>query len=72
MWRKIMAPAAVQEDYYAILEIDTNATPDIIKRAYRRLALVRHPDKHELCDRPDATVSFQQVSYYRKVTVIIS
>jgi DnaJ-class molecular chaperone len=32
-------------DYYQALGVDRNATPDEIKRAYRRLASQHHPDK---------------------------
>lgn len=32
-------------DYYAVLGIDRNATPDEIKKAYRKLASQHHPDK---------------------------
>ncbi len=34
------------KDYYKILEIDPSATGDEIKKAYRRLAHLYHPDKH--------------------------
>ncbi|KAF5382061.1 hypothetical protein D9615_004223 [Tricholomella constricta] len=34
-------------DYYELLEIDENATADEIKRSFRRLALIHHPDKNK-------------------------
>jgi molecular chaperone DnaJ len=35
----------VPKDYYKIFGVDKNASPDEIKRAYRRLAQQYHPDK---------------------------
>ena len=33
-------------NYYEILNIETNASSEEIKRAYRRLSLLYHPDKN--------------------------
>lgn len=41
-WRDIVEPA----DYYETLQVSRNASPDIIKRAYRTLIEQCHPDKH--------------------------
>ncbi|TFK86714.1 DnaJ-domain-containing protein [Polyporus arcularius HHB13444] len=38
--------AAGPPDYYALLEVDESATADEIKKSFRRLALVHHPDKN--------------------------
>ncbi|KAF9067205.1 DnaJ domain-containing protein [Rhodocollybia butyracea] len=34
-------------DYYDLLELDETATADDIKRSFRRLALIHHPDKNK-------------------------
>jgi molecular chaperone DnaJ len=34
------------DDYYAVLGIDRRATPEDIKKAFRRLTLEWHPDRH--------------------------
>ena len=33
-------------DYYAVLEVREDADAEDIRRAYRRLSLLRHPDKN--------------------------
>jgi len=33
------------KEYYELLEVNTDATPDQIKTAYRKKSLVVHPDK---------------------------
>jgi DnaJ-class molecular chaperone len=55
-----MAPVEITDDYYAILEIHHMASANDIKKSYRRLAILRHPDKNQ--NKPDATASFQLVS----------
>jgi molecular chaperone DnaJ len=47
-------------DYYNILGIPRDATPDDIKKAYRRLALETHPDRNP--GNPKAAERFKQVT----------
>uniref|UniRef100_A0AAQ6IFE3 DnaJ homolog subfamily C member 7 n=1 Tax=Anabas testudineus TaxID=64144 RepID=A0AAQ6IFE3_ANATE len=35
-----------RKDYYKVLGVDKNATEDEIKKAYRKRALLHHPDRH--------------------------
>ena len=46
-------------DYYEILGVSTNAPAADIKRAYRRLAVMYHPDKNP---SPDAEAIFKQIN----------
>jgi DnaJ-class molecular chaperone len=54
-----------QKDYYKILGVGENASPDEIKRAYRKLAVKYHPDKNPR-NKKEAEEKFKEVSeaYY--------
>ena len=52
-------------DYYKILGIDKNATQDVIKKAYRRLARNHHPDLNP--NDKNAKSKFQQINEANEV-----
>ncbi|KAL0849073.1 hypothetical protein ABMA28_013435 [Loxostege sticticalis] len=43
---KLALKKSKRKDYYKILGIEKNASEDDIKKAYRKRALVHHPDRH--------------------------
>ena len=49
-----------KRDYYEILGVDRSASPDDIKRSYRKLALQFHPDQNK--DNPDAESHFKEAA----------
>lgn len=50
------------QDYYQVLDVDRSADQDAIRKAYRKLALRWHPDKHPEAERAAAEVRFKQIS----------
>ncbi|KAF9451040.1 DnaJ-domain-containing protein [Macrolepiota fuliginosa MF-IS2] len=53
-------------DLYEVLHLTNKATADEIKKAYRRLALVYHPDKHATASdeaKANASLRFQQIGF---------
>ncbi len=49
----------VKKTYYEILEVDKKASQEDIKSAYRRLAMLYHPDKNKL---PEAEEMFKKIA----------
>lgn len=50
------------QDYYEVLGVARDADPDAIKKAYRKLALKWHPDRHADGEREEAEQQFKRVS----------
>jgi DnaJ-class molecular chaperone len=50
----------MSENFYNVLEVPETATIDEIKKSYRRLSMLYHPDKNK--NNPDATAKFQKIS----------
>ena len=46
-------------DYYALLKVDRSASAAEIRQAYRRMAILLHPDKNP---HPDATEGFRAIT----------
>src|SRR3954447_21323194 len=55
-----MSVAATKRDYYEVLGISRNASGEEIKRAYRRLAMKYHPDRHEGDGKAEAEIAFKE------------
>lgn len=50
------------KDYYQILEIDPNASPEVLQQAYRALVRKHHPDLYHLSDKSRMTGIIQDLN----------
>ena len=50
-----------EKDYYAVLGVSKEATPEEIRKAYKKLALKWHPDKH-VDDKKEAEEKFKEIA----------
>jgi DnaJ family protein C protein 9 len=59
-------PGQEEVDLYAVISLQRDAKLEDIKKAYRRLALLYHPDKHATATetrKADASTKFQQIGF---------
>jgi DnaJ-class molecular chaperone len=50
----------MEDNFYNILEVPETSSIDEIKKSYRRLSMLYHPDKNK--SNPDATAKFQKIN----------
>jgi curved DNA-binding protein len=55
------------QDYYEILGVPRGASQDEIKKAYRKLAIKWHPDRHPGDDRASAEEKFKRINEAKEV-----
>lgn len=61
---KIQLKRSKRKDYYKILGVSKNASEDEIKKSYRKMALVHHPDRHANAsdkDKREHEIKFKEI-----------
>ena len=67
---KLELKKSKRKDYYKILAVDKNANEEEIKKAYRKRAMIHHPDRHAGAtevEKKDHEHKFKEVSYFLAV-----
>ena len=59
-WAELELKKSRRKDYYKILGVEKDASDHEIKRAYRKLAIVHHPDKAGP-DNTEAAEKFKEI-----------
>lgn len=49
-------------DYYNVLKVGRNASEEELKKAYKKLAMIWHPDKNNTNNKTEAEAKFKQIS----------
>src|SRR3990170_416714 len=49
-----------KQDYYKVLGVERNASPDDVKKAFRKLAMKYHPDRNP--NDPDSEKKFKEIN----------
>lgn len=57
-----MSSSPDPKSYYTVLRINQDATKQEIRKSYKRLAMIQHPDKN-LGDFTNACADFEKVFY---------
>ena len=57
-----------QKDPYVILDVARDSNDETIKKAYRKMCMIHHPDRNQ--NDPNAKAKFQEIqSAYEKISL---